>query len=98
MPKQVSPCLPHQAARPVQPGDTPAQGGQRTRIIVSDHKRLVVTYSELENTVYLFCPPGEDPMTVLGAARLVLHDQSYQELAWRLGMAPSGHGPREATG
>ncbi|HEY3878479.1 MAG TPA: hypothetical protein VGM12_07745 [Trebonia sp.] len=65
---------------------------------MSDHERLIVTYSELDNTVYLFCPPGEDPMTVLAAARLVLHDPSYQELAWCLGMAPVWHVPREATG
>ena len=88
MPYQVLPFISQRPVRPGQFGGTPAQAGERTRIIVSAHERLVVTYSEHDHTVYLFCQPGEDPVAVLGAARLVLHDQSYQELAWCLGMVP----------
>jgi hypothetical protein len=98
MPYRVLPLIAHRPVRPDQFGNTPAQAGERTRIIVSAHERLIVTYSEQDHTVYLFCPPGEDPMAVLGAARLVLHDQSYQELAWCLGMAPCWQVEWEATG
>jgi hypothetical protein len=63
----------------------PAPG--RTRIIAAAHERLVVTYSALDNAVYLLIPPGEDPRTVLRTARLVLHDSIYLELAAHLGVA-----------
>jgi hypothetical protein len=51
------------------------------RVVTADYQRLVVTYSTQDDTVYLLCPPGQDPVTVLGAARLVLPDNRYQELA-----------------
>jgi hypothetical protein len=98
MPYQVLPFIAHRPGQPDQSGATAAQAGERTRIVVSAHERLVVTYSEKDDTVYLFCPPGQDPVAVLGAARLVLHDQSYQELAWCLGMASSWQAEWEATG
>lgn len=58
-----------------------------TRIIAADHERLVVTYSARDDTAYVLIPPGEDPRTVLRAARLVLHDEIYRELAGYLGIA-----------
>ncbi len=67
------------------------------RVVTADYQRLVVTYSTQDDTVYLLCPPGQDPVTVLGAARLVLPDNRYQELACYLcGAAESagyGTGP-----
>lgn len=58
------------------------------RIILADHERLIVTYSVREDTVYVLTPPGEDPRAVLRAARLVLPDEKYEELAARLGVGP----------
>ena len=62
---------------------------QAARIIQADHERLIVTYSVSDNTVYLLTPPGEDPRAVLRAARLVLPEDTYEELADHLGV-PSG--------
>jgi LysM repeat protein len=67
--------------------------GQRTaehtaRIIKADHERLIVTYSVSDDTVCLLTPPGEDPQAVLRAARLVLPEDTYQELAGHLGVTP----------
>jgi LysM repeat protein len=59
------------------------------RIVQADHERLIVTYSVQDDTVYLLTPPGEDPRAVLRAARLVLPEDSYEELAGHLGV-PSG--------
>jgi LysM repeat protein len=59
------------------------------RIIQADHERLIVTYSVSDDTVYLLTPPGEDPRAVLRAARLVLPEDTYEELAGHLGV-PSG--------
>lgn len=60
-----------------------------TRIITAAHERLVVTYSTQDDIAYVLIPPGEDPRTVLRAARLVLHDGIYRELAGLLGVAPN---------
>jgi hypothetical protein len=62
----------------------------RARIVVAEHDRLVVTYSRRDDIAYLLCPPGEDPLTVLAAAGLVLPDDVYRELAGRLGVAAGG--------
>jgi hypothetical protein len=67
--------------------------GKRARIILSDHERLIVTYCAREHTVYVFTPPGEDPRAVLRAARLVLPERAYEQLAGHLGI-PSAW-PRE---
>ncbi|HVT68699.1 MAG TPA: hypothetical protein VHF26_13180 [Trebonia sp.] len=56
----------------------------RTRVVVADHDKLVVTYCVQDDTAYLLRPPGEDPLRVLAAARLVLPDDVYHELAWHL--------------
>ena len=58
-------------------------------IILADYHRLVVTHSAADNTVCVLRPPGEDPMAVLRAARLVLHEEPYEELASQLGVPAS---------
>jgi LysM domain len=59
------------------------------RFVEAAHDRLIVTYCAQEDTVYLLTPPGEDPRAVLRAARLVLPEDTYEELAGHLGV-PSG--------
>ena len=58
-------------------------------IVLADHDRLVVTCNKRDDTVYVLRPPGEDPRKVLRAARLVLPEGSYGELAEQLGVPPS---------
>jgi LysM repeat protein len=58
------------------------------RIIEASHERLIVTYSLHDHTIYLLSPPGEDPRMVLRAARLVVPEPAYQDLAGHLGIAP----------
>ncbi|WP_281283354.1 LysM peptidoglycan-binding domain-containing protein [Trebonia kvetii] len=58
-------------------------------IIEADYHRLVVTHSAADNTVYVLRPPGEDPLAVLRAARLVLQEEPYEELASQLGVPAS---------
>ncbi len=58
----------------------------KARIILADHARLIVTYCPGDHTVYVLSPPGEDPRAVLAAARLVVPEDSYQDLADRLGV------------
>jgi LysM repeat protein len=58
------------------------------RFVQAEHERLIVTYSISDDTVYLLTPPGEDPRAVLRAARLVLPEDTYQELAGHLGVPP----------
>ena len=57
------------------------------RIVQAGHKRLIVTYSVRDDIVYVLTPPGEDPVTVLRAARLVLPDDTYEDLASYLGVS-----------
>ncbi len=61
----------------------------KARIVLADHDRLIVTYSTVDDTVYVLTPPGEDPRAVLRAARLVLSDDTYEELAGHLGVPPN---------
>jgi LysM repeat protein len=91
-----------QAARPATPGTLGPPGRMRRRarraaarakIILSSYDRLIVTYSANDHTVYVFTPPGEDPRAVLRAARLVLPEDTYEDLAGHLGV-PSAW-PRE---
>jgi hypothetical protein len=65
----------------------------RAKIILAEYDRLIVTYCAVDHTVYVFTPPGEDPRAVLRAARLVLPEDTYEDLAGRLGV-PSAW-PRE---
>ena len=55
-------------------------------IVVADYDRVVVTCSPRDGTVYVLRPPGEDPKAILRAARLVLPEWSYGELADQLGV------------
>ena len=61
----------------------------QARIVMADYDRVVVTCSEQDDTVFVLRPPGEDPKTILGVARLVLPEASYAELASQLGMPVS---------
>ena len=75
---------------PARPAGTPAQcAAARARIILADHERLIVTYSTRDDTVYVLTPPGEDPRDILRAARLILPESAYRDLADYLGV-PSG--------
>jgi LysM repeat protein len=71
------------------PGRPPANGGhadQHARIILADHERLIVTYCARDHAVYVLTPPGEDPRAVLRAARLVVPEDTYEDLAGHLGV------------
>ena len=57
------------------------------RIVLAGHERVVVTYSVRDGIAYVLSPPGEGPGAVLRAARLVLPDDAYEELASRLGVS-----------
>ena len=75
--------------KPPAPAGTRAsapRAAARTRIILADHERLIVTYCTQDDTVYVLTPPGEDPRAVLRAARLVLPEDTYEELAGHLGV------------
>ena len=63
-----------------------AEAAGSARIVQARHKRLVVTYSVRDAVTYVLTPPGEDPEAVLRAARLVLPDDAYQDLASHLGV------------
>jgi nucleoid-associated protein YgaU len=72
------------------PGREPEPtAADRAHVVLADYDRLVVTYSQADDTVYVLRPPGEDPRKVLRAARLVLPEGSYGELADQLGVPPS---------
>jgi hypothetical protein len=68
-------------------------GAAGTRIVLADYDRLVVTHCGTDGTVYVLRPPGADPQTILLAARLVLAQDRYEELAGQLGVP--AHWPRE---
>jgi LysM repeat protein len=73
-------------------GQEPASGrlaADKPRIVLADYDRVVVTQSRSDETVYVLRPPGEDPRAILRAARLVLPEDPYRELAGRLGMPAS---------
>ncbi len=62
---------------------------EKARVVLADHDRLVVAYSTSDGTVYVLRPPGEDPEAILRAARLVLPEDPYGELADQLGVSAS---------
>jgi LysM repeat protein len=70
-------------------GRGPRAAEKAARIVEASHERLIITYSISDDTVYVLTPPGEDPRAVLRAARLVLPEDTYEELADHLGV-PSG--------
>jgi LysM repeat protein len=57
-------------------------------VILADYDRVVVTCSR-DGTVCVLRPPGEDPKAILRAARLVLPEAPYGELADQLGVPAS---------
>jgi LysM repeat protein len=67
-------------------GQLPAN---QARIVMADYDRLVVTCSKPDDEVFVLRPPGEDPKAILAAARLVLPEARYAELADRLGLPAS---------
>jgi hypothetical protein len=64
-----------------------AKAAGSARIVQAGHERLIVTYSVRDDVAYVLTPPGEDPETVLCAARLVLPDDTYEDLASHLGVS-----------
>ena len=58
-------------------------------IVLADYDRVVVTHCPGDGAVYVLRPPGEDPRAILRAARLVLPEGPYGELAEQLGV-PGG--------
>jgi hypothetical protein len=58
-------------------------------VVLADYDRVVVTCSGCDDSVYVLRPPGEDPEVILRAARLVLREGPYRELAGRLGLPAS---------
>jgi hypothetical protein len=92
---QTGYARPARPARPTRPArhrayrgtrDLAKQAAEKAKIILADHERLIVTYSVRDHTVYVLTPPGEDPMVVLSAARLVLPEDTYKDLAGHLGV------------
>jgi LysM repeat protein len=61
-------------------------GAADAHIVLADYERLVVTHSRRDGTVYVLRPPGADPHAILLAARLVLAQDRYEELAGHLGV------------
>ncbi len=57
--------------------------------VLADYDRLVVTWNTADGTVYVLRPPGTDPETIMMAARLVLPEDPYEELADQLGVPAS---------
>ena len=64
-------------------------GSEEGRIVMADYDRVVVTQCPRDGTVCVLRPPGEDPGVILRAARLVLAEGPYRELADQLGMPAS---------
>ena len=90
-------AVPEQAREPVlvpspRDGREPDPGHPATEeagIVLADYDRVVVTQSLHDGTVYVLRPPGADPRVILRAARLVLPEDLYRELAEQLGMPVS---------
>jgi LysM repeat protein len=78
-------------AAAVRSGREPGSGppGVQGRVVLADYDRLVVTHSRCDDTVYVLRPPGQDPGAILRAARLVLHEGPYRQLAGHLGLPAS---------
>ena len=90
-------AVPEQAREPVlvpppRDGREPDPGrpaAEEAGIVVADYDRVVVAQSTCDGMVYVLRPPGEDPRVILRAARLVLPEDPYEELAEQLGV-PAG--------
>jgi hypothetical protein len=79
----VAPPVAPTAARPARTVTAPDR-----RILLADYDRLVVTSSGPEGIVCVLRPPNAAPEAILLAARLVLAQDRYEELAGHLGLAP----------
>ena len=78
--------------RPAAPGLGAGSGrlaAGKAHVVVADYDRVVVTRRPGDGTVYVLRPPGEDPRAILRAARLVLPEDLYRELAGQLGLPAS---------
>jgi hypothetical protein len=64
-------------------------GRGEARIVVADHDQVMVTPTTRDGTVYVLRPPGTDPAEILRAARLVLPEGPYRQLAEQLGLPGS---------
>jgi LysM repeat protein len=90
-------AVPEQAREPVlvpssrggREPDPERPAAEEAGIVLADYDRVVVTQSLHDGTVYVLRPPGEDPRVILRAARLVLPEDLYRELAGQLGMPAS---------
>jgi hypothetical protein len=80
------PARPAPPPVPASPRDHVRRAAEKARIILAHHERLIVTYCARDHAVYVFTPPGEDPQAVLRAARLVLPEETYEDLAGHLGV------------
>ncbi len=84
-----------QAAARLRPAASGAGAGSgrlaagKARVVLADYDRVVVTCRPGDGTVYVLRPPGEDPRAILRAARLVLPEDPYRELAEQLGLPAS---------
>ena len=87
----AGPATPTAARTAADPAACPPPASRR--ILLADYDRLVVTASATDGTVCVLRPPGADPEAILLAARLVLAQDRYDELAGHLGLA--AHGRRE---
>ena len=77
---------------PAAPGEGAGSGrpaAGQARVVLADYDRVVVTCRPGDGTVYVLRPPGEDPRAILRAARLVLPEGPYGELAGQLGLPAS---------
>ena len=74
--------------RPAQPGSGGGAAGS-AKVVLADYARVVVTYSETDHAAYVLRPPEQDPAAILAAARLVLPEGSYRDLASQLGVPAS---------
>jgi hypothetical protein len=86
---QTLACLPRRRSTILRTRGSARHAVTKARIVIVGHERLIVSYCPRDHAVYVLAPPGEDPGAVLGAARLVVPQDAYDDLADRLGV-PSG--------
>ena len=86
--RAVQAARPGRASAEARP-DSGRLAAEKARIVLADYDRVVVTRCVGDGTVYVLRPPGEAPEAILRAARLVLPEDPYEELASQLGMPPS---------
>jgi LysM repeat protein len=82
-PRESAPVPPPRDGREPGPG---RPGPGKARIVLADYHRVVVTRCPGDDTVYVLRPPGEAPEAILRAARLVLPEDPYEQLASQLGV------------